>query len=43
VRPSAVQSWSGSGQRGLNLILRDGTKLEVARRRAAEVLQRIRG
>ena len=43
VRPSAVQSWSGSGQRGLSLILRDGTKLEVARRRAAEVLQRIRG
>ena len=43
VRPSAVQSWSGSGQRGLRLILRDGTELAVSRRRAAEVLQRIRG
>ena len=42
VRPSAVQSWSGSGQRGLHLVLRDGTELTVSRRRAAEVLQRIR-
>ena len=42
VRPSAVQSWSGSGQRGLRLILRDGTELSVSRRRAAEVLQRLR-
>lgn len=43
VRPSAVQSWSGSGQRGLRLVLRDGTELDVSRRRAAEVLQSIRG
>jgi len=43
VRPSAVQSWSGSGQRGLRVILRDGTELSVSRRRAAEVMQRLRG
>ena len=42
VRPAYVQSWSGSGQRGLHLILRDGTELAVSRRRAAEVLQRLR-
>ena len=42
VRPSAVQSWSGSGQRGLHLVLRDGTGLDVSRRRATEVLQHIR-
>jgi DNA-binding LytR/AlgR family response regulator len=42
VRPSAVLSWSGSGQRGLRLVLRDGTELTVSRRRATEVLQRIR-
>jgi DNA-binding LytR/AlgR family response regulator len=42
VRPSFVQSWSGSGQRGLRLVLRDGTELAVSRRRAAEVMQRLR-
>ena len=43
VKPSAVQSWSGSSQRGLRVLLRDGTELSVSRRRAAEVMQRIRG
>lgn len=43
VRPAAVQSWTGSGQRGLRLVLRDGTALDVSRRRASEVLQSIRG
>ena len=42
VRPSAVQAWSGSGQRGLRLVLRDGTELDVSRRRAVEVMNRIR-
>ena len=42
VRPSAVQAWSGSGQRGLRLVLRDGTELAVSRRRAVEVMKRIR-
>jgi two-component system LytT family response regulator len=43
VRPAAVQSRSGSGQRGLRVVLRDGTELTVSRRRAADVLQRLRG
>ena len=42
VRPSAVQAWSGSGQHGLRLVLRDGTELAVSRRRSAEVMNRIR-
>ena len=42
VHPSAVQAWSGSGQRGLRLMLHDGTELSVSRRRATEVLNRIR-
>jgi hypothetical protein len=37
-----VQAWSGSGQRGLRLVLRDGTELAVSRRRAVEVMNRIR-
>ena len=42
VNPSAVQAWSGSGQRGLRLVLHDGTELSVSRRRATEVMNRIR-
>ena len=42
VHPSAVQAWSGSGQRGLRLMLHDGTELSVSRRRATEVMKRIR-
>jgi len=42
VRPSTIQAWSGSGQHGLRLVLRDGTELSVSRRRAAEVMSRIR-
>lgn len=43
VRPSAVQSMGGNGQRGLHLVLRDdGRKLKVSRRRAAEVTAQLR-
>jgi Response regulator of the LytR/AlgR family len=42
VDPSTVQAWSGSGQRGLRLVLRDGTELSVSRRRSTEVVNRIR-
>lgn len=42
VRHSIVRGLSGSGQRGLHLVLRDGTELQVSRRRAAEVLARFR-
>ncbi len=44
VRPAAVQSVGGNGQRGLRLVLRgDGRELKVSRRRAAEVMAQLRG
>jgi DNA-binding LytR/AlgR family response regulator len=44
VRPSAVQSVGGNGQRGLHLVLRgDGRELKVSRRRATEVMAQLRG
>jgi two-component system LytT family response regulator len=42
VHPSAVHAWSGSRQRGLRLMLHDGTELSVSRRRTTKVLNRIR-
>ena len=44
IRPSAVQSVGGNGQRGLHLVLRgDGREIKVSRRRAAEVMAQLRG
>jgi len=43
VRPSAVQSVGGSGQRGFRLVLRgDGRELKVSRRRAPEIMAQLR-
>jgi len=43
VRPSAVQSTGGSAYRGLRLVLHgDGRQLKVSRRRAADVMTRLR-
>jgi DNA-binding LytR/AlgR family response regulator len=42
VRAAAVKAWSGNAQKGWRLVLRDGTEVSVSRRRAAEVLARLR-
>lgn len=42
VRAAEVKAWSGNAQKGWRLILRDGTEAAVSRRRAAEVLSRLR-